>query len=54
RAIPRAFVSNVMAMLAARRAIPLYVRMLRDRQPVWEKTAHEFPAAAALAERQGH
>lgn len=50
RAIPRTFVSNVMAMLAARRAIPLYVRMLRSRQPVWDKTAHEFPAAALITD----
>lgn len=52
RAMPRAFVANVVAILAARRAIMLYWRMLRSGQVVWEKTAHTgsdmLPQAAPL------
>ncbi|WP_137754402.1 glycosyl transferase family protein [Sphingopyxis sp. L1A2A] len=40
RAVPRAFVANIIAMLAARRAILLYWRMLRSGQVVWDKTEH--------------
>ena len=39
-AIPRAFVSNVIAILAARRAILLYWRMLRSGAVIWDKTDH--------------
>jgi adsorption protein B len=39
-AVPRAFVANVIAMLAARRAVALYWRMLRSGQVLWEKTEH--------------
>lgn len=38
--LPRAFVANVIAMLAARRAILLYWRMLRSGEVVWDKTEH--------------
>ncbi|MBE1527627.1 adsorption protein B [Sphingopyxis sp. OAS728] len=38
--LPRAFVANVIAMLAARRAIILYLRMLRSGEVVWDKTEH--------------
>lgn len=48
--IPRAVVSNVIALLAARRAITRYVAMLRGRAPVWEKTAHVFPGVAMLGD----
>lgn len=44
-AIPRSFVANLIAMLAARRALVLYVAMLIDGVPRWEKTAHIFPDA---------
>lgn len=37
---PRAFVANVIAMLAARRAVTLYWRMLRSGEVVWDKTNH--------------
>lgn len=40
RAVPRAFVANVIAILAARRATLLYWRMLRSGQVVWDKTEH--------------
>jgi adsorption protein B len=38
--LPRAFFSNVIAMLAARRAIGLYWRMLRSGEVIWDKTEH--------------
>ena len=39
-ALPRAFVANVIAILAARRAVGLYYRMLRSGKVVWDKTEH--------------
>jgi adsorption protein B len=39
-ALPRAFVANIMAMLAARRALVIYWRMLRSGEVVWDKTEH--------------
>lgn len=39
-AVPRAFVANVIAILAARRAVVLYWRMLRSGEVLWEKTEH--------------
>jgi adsorption protein B len=44
RAVPRAIVSNVIAMMAARRAVSVYLRMRRDGVVRWDKTAHAFPA----------
>ncbi len=38
--VPRAFVANVIAILAARRAVALYWRMLRSGEVVWDKTDH--------------
>jgi adsorption protein B len=38
--LPRAFFANVIAMLAARRAVALYWRMLRSGEVVWDKTEH--------------
>ena len=43
-AVPRFVVGNAVALLAAPRAVLLYARLLRGRAPVWDKTAHEFPA----------
>ena len=43
RAIPRAVIGNVIAIMAARRALWLYVRMRRDGIVRWDKTAHTFP-----------
>ncbi|MBA3940346.1 MAG: hypothetical protein C0520_03955 [Sphingopyxis sp.] len=40
RALPRAFVANIIAILAARRAVALYWRMLRSGRVVWDKTDH--------------
>lgn len=39
-AFPRAFVANVIAILAARRAVALYWRMLRSGTVLWDKTEH--------------
>jgi adsorption protein B len=44
-AIPRAFVGNVIALLAARRAMLRYVAMLRGAPLAWDKTAHVFPTS---------
>lgn len=43
-AIPRTFLANIIAMLAARRAIMLYLRQLQSGTVIWEKTLHQFPA----------
>lgn len=48
RAIPRVIVCNVIAMLAARRAMVVYVRQLRGGAVIWEKTRHRFPAEVDL------
>ncbi|MBA4048526.1 MAG: hypothetical protein C0476_08300 [Sphingomonas sp.] len=45
-AMPRAFVGNLIAILAARRAITRYLAMLYGGTPVWDKTAHAFPDLA--------
>ena len=39
-AVPRAFVANIVAILAARRALMIYWRMLRSGEVVWDKTEH--------------
>lgn len=39
-AMPRAFLANVIHMLAARRALILYLRQLRTHELVWDKTEH--------------
>ncbi|CAN5211163.1 hypothetical protein BH09PSE3_BH09PSE3_02670 [soil metagenome] len=44
RAVPRVIVSNVIAVMAARRALAVYLRMRRDGVVRWDKTAHAFPA----------
>lgn len=47
--VPRAIVSNLISLLAARRAVTHYVAGLRGRALVWEKTVHHFPADIAPA-----
>lgn len=39
-AIPRIVVSNLIAIMAGRRALVAYVRTLRGRRTVWDKTEH--------------
>jgi adsorption protein B len=44
RAVPRVVTANMVAMMAARRAVTRYVTMLwTGRAAVWDKTAHAFP-----------
>ena len=43
RSIPRALIANIVAIVAARRAVSVYLRMRRDGVVRWEKTAHAFP-----------
>ena len=51
-AIPRAFVGNVIHILAARRACALYLRQLRTSELVWDKTEHAPLAKPALTLRR--
>jgi adsorption protein B len=43
RALPRAVTGNVIAMMAARRALGRYLRLRRTGRMEWEKTRHAFP-----------
>ena len=47
--VPRALVGNLIAILAARRALTRYVASLRGRALTWDKTAHQFPDQATVA-----
>lgn len=48
RAIPRVIVCNLVAMIAARKAMTSYIKQLRSGHVVWEKTTHRFPGKADL------
>lgn len=43
RAVPRAFLGNIIAIMAAWRAMAIYLRMWRGEPPRWDKTRHRFP-----------
>jgi adsorption protein B len=43
RALPRTVTSNIIAIMAARRALGCYLRLIRTGAPAWVKTAHAFP-----------
>ncbi len=43
RSVPRLFVANLVALLAARRAVMRYIGLLRGGRLHWDKTAHHFP-----------
>jgi len=45
RSVPRTLVANIIAMMAARRAVAIYVRHLRGQALSWDKTAHRYPVA---------
>ena len=45
--IPRVFVSNFIAILAAKRAVALYLTARRQGKVSWDKTAHRFPNMTA-------
>ncbi len=42
-AVPRMLIANVIAMLAARRAVLLYGKSLLGQPLLWDKTQHRFP-----------
>lgn len=44
RALPRVVIANIIAMLAARRAVTRYLTGRRTGMTAWGKTAHAFPA----------
>lgn len=44
RSIPRVVISNIIAMLAARRAVLRYLSIRKNGHTSWDKTAHAFPA----------
>jgi adsorption protein B len=50
RSLPRTLVANLVALLAARRAVTAYVRSLRGGKLTWDKTAHVFPNDAIARE----
>jgi bacteriophage N4 adsorption protein B len=43
RALPRAVTGNIVAMMAARRALWRYLSSRRTGRAAWDKTAHNFP-----------
>lgn len=43
RSIPRTLIANLVALLAARRAVVRYIGMLRGQATVWDKTRHVYP-----------
>lgn len=47
RSIPRAFIGNLVMMLAALRAVRIYIEMRRSGIVRWDKTDHQFPDMAA-------
>src|SRR3546814_8947407 len=51
RSAPRAVLANIIAIIAARRAMLHHIRISRGTMPVWEKTTHHFPEAFARQER---
>jgi adsorption protein B len=42
-AVPRTFIANLIAILAARRAVFQYARSLLGQPLKWDKTQHRFP-----------
>lgn len=46
---PRVLIGNYIALLAARRALFLYLRILAGAAPHWDKTAHQFPDTEHIA-----
>ena len=43
RAVPRVLIANVVMLMAARRAVGIYVRQLQGAAVRWDKTEHIFP-----------
>ena len=51
-AVPRALVSNVIAIMSARRALAAYVRFLRGEAVTWDKTEHSAHPVLGPAREQ--
>ncbi|NCP11403.1 MAG: glycosyl transferase family protein [Sphingomonadales bacterium] len=51
RAVPRVLVSNIVAILAARRALTRYLASLAGADLVWDKTEHARPHGSAASRR---
>jgi adsorption protein B len=47
RSVPRAFIGNLVMVLAALRAVRVYIVMRRSGVVSWDKTDHQFPDMAA-------
>lgn len=43
RSVPRASIANLIATVAARDALARYLRMLRGKELIWDKTRHIYP-----------
>src|SRR3546814_9786199 len=54
RSAPRAVLANIIAIMAARRAMLHYIRISRGKMPVWEKTTHHFPEEFARQRSEEH
>ncbi len=51
RAVPRVFISNIIAIMAGRRALGAYIRTLSGAPVIWDKTEHrDHPVMAASQE----
>ncbi|WP_150291937.1 glycosyl transferase family protein [Sphingobium estronivorans] len=48
-AMPRTIIANIIAMMAARRAMILYLRSLIGKPLTWDKTRHRFPDLDSVA-----
>lgn len=46
--IPRTLVGNIIAIMAARRAVAQYWSIAKGQRPIWDKTAHKFPSGNHL------
>ncbi len=46
--IPRTLVGNVIAIMAARRAVIQYWGIAKGQRPIWDKTSHKFPSGNNL------
>lgn len=47
RSVPRMAIANIIAMMAARRAIGIYMGLWAGRALLWDKTVHRFPDLGA-------
>lgn len=48
--VPRTLIANIIAIMAARRAVAIYIRHLRGHDLAWDKTAHRFPGDSSSAQ----